>query len=114
MLFFFLSLPLCMRMVFYRCSGALTVFVGNVPIAISADGAGKRLLVKTLKLPKSKIVNIRFRSVPVHPKFAKCHRAALGRKEFATTKETLNAYVEVVDAASFAKAIAQNVRRCQS
>ncbi|KAH8741431.1 hypothetical protein FG386_003278 [Cryptosporidium ryanae] len=69
-----------------------TIFVGNISLHIS-----EKELLKRLELKSSDIVSIRFRSLPIHPKFASNKKVGAALECFSGNSGTKNAYVILRD-----------------
>ncbi|XP_053991011.1 RNA-binding protein 34-like isoform X3 [Hylaeus volcanicus] len=69
-----------------------TLFIGNVPV----DTTSKQLR-RYLNLKKSQIESIRFRSVPINPKFSKQRAWAASHKQLIEECQTKNAYVVLLN-----------------
>ncbi|SOV14911.1 large subunit rRNA processing RRM protein, putative [Plasmodium sp. gorilla clade G2] len=70
-----------------------TVFVGNVPLK---DVSISKLL-KILKIEKSIVETVRFRSLPLEEKYADKKRLGVLRKKFTDVKDNKNALVTLKD-----------------
>lgn len=65
-----------------------TLFVGNISLHIS-----EKELLRKLKLKQSDIESIRFRSLPIHPKFSTKKRVGAALECFSGNSTTKNAYI---------------------
>ncbi|KAL7067038.1 RNA recognition motif family protein [Cryptosporidium serpentis] len=69
-----------------------TVFVGNIGLNIT-----ERNLLKKLELPRADIESIRFRSLPVHPKFSRNRKLGAILEGFSCKSDSKNAYIVLKD-----------------
>ncbi|KAH7649041.1 hypothetical protein FG379_001410 [Cryptosporidium bovis] len=69
-----------------------TLFVGNVSLHIS-----EKELLRKLELKNNEIVSIRFRSLPIHPKFATNKKVGAALECFSGNSGTKNAYIILKD-----------------
>ncbi|UVC50093.1 hypothetical protein MACK_003958 [Theileria orientalis] len=77
----------------YDTNDSRVVFIGNVPLTIST----KSELVKKLKLDPRIVEAVYFRSLPIHPKYARNKKIGVIKKKFSNVKDNQNAYVKLTD-----------------
>ncbi|KAF7458720.1 RNA recognition motif-containing protein [Cryptosporidium felis] len=69
-----------------------TLFVGNVSLHIS-----EKDLLKKLEIKRSQIESLRFRSLPIHPKFSSKKKVGAALECFSGNSSTKNAYIVLKD-----------------
>ncbi|KAF8819343.1 Rna recognition motif-containing protein, partial [Cardiosporidium cionae] len=81
-----------------------TIFVGNIPL----QKLKAKNLLKLLGLSQNEIESVRFRSLPVHPKFQKNRKAGVLSQQFSGTKQTHNAYIVLTNPSSLPRLLEKN------
>ncbi|KAJ1612922.1 Nop12p nucleolar protein [Cryptosporidium canis] len=69
-----------------------TLFVGNVTLHIS-----EKELLQKLEIRRSEVESLRFRSLPIHPKFASNKKVGAALECFSGKSSTKNAYIVLKD-----------------
>eukprot|EP00375_Theileria_parva_P001800 XP_764475.1 hypothetical protein [Theileria parva strain Muguga] len=77
----------------YDPKDSALVFIGNVPLTIKT----KSDLVKKLQIDPKIIQSVHFRSLPIHPKYARNKKVAVIKQKFSDAKDNQNAYVKLSD-----------------